>query len=168
MMYHKFCVVALTGLLSGCALFDRPVEDEGQTLGPCPTVAIHPEHQKIIQNDEHGPVFTLEIIGYDGYCYYDENTLKDKAVAAPRIKVVRLNDSMIEDIHVSYYIQTYEGPANYLGRKNFFSEIRMPRGVPEIYYTPAQGELSIPAGKYNPDIYMGLNADTADFQYEVK
>lgn len=161
----------ILGCIGLCACAYRPQNLEPYTpepLSSCPTVAVRPEHKKIVQFQDQRQAFLIEIIGHEGHCYFDENTLKDKAVVSPRLKITRLSNTNVEDVHVSYYLETNKGPAEYLGQKTFFTTVLMPKGVNEIYYTPAKGELTAPLGKYQPDIYVGLNEDKADLQERVK
>jgi len=113
-------------------------------------------------------LFKIEMIGYKGHCYFDERVQKNKAAVAPRFKIVRLRNSNVEDVHFSYYLETFEGPTRFLGQKTYFAAARMPKGSYEMYYSPEFGELSVPAGEYDFDMYAGLKAITQDSEYKVK
>lgn len=168
-MKEKSLLTILSIGLCACTFQNKNLEPyEPDPLVSCPTVGIRAEHKKLVQSQGNQEAFLIEIIGREGHCYYDENIFKEKAVVAPRVRVKRLSNTNIEDVHFSYYLETYEGPANYLGQKTYFAVVNMPKGVDEVYYTPAKGELTVPLGKYNPDIYMGLNEDQSDLQERVK
>ena len=71
--------------------------------------------------------------------------------------------------HFSYYLETVEGPTNYLGKKTYFAEVHIPRGVTVLDYSAEGGELTIPVpGTYNMDIYLGLKAKVQDLEYRTK
>jgi len=161
----KFYVVALMLLTAGCANNDI---NEDFAVMRCPKVSVRQSDQAMIQTAGGQDLFAIEIVGYKGRCYYDEQILKDKAVVAPEFKITRLSESHVEDIHFSYYMETYEGPEKFLGRKTYFAKAEMLRQVPEIYYTPEQKELTIPAGKYDFDMYIGLNVIKNDSEYRIK
>jgi len=169
-MKTKICLLPFLSILSACSLFqkDSLVPENSESLLTCPKVEIKSKDEKIIQKDYDMEAFLITIAGYKGHCYYDEKTLKDKAVIAPQFKVLRLADNNVEDVHFSYYIETAVGPQRYLGKKTYFAEVRIPRGVQEVFYMPEQGELSIPIGEKIPDIYVGLNEDKYELQKKTK
>ena len=169
-MKTKYLLLSLL-LISGCAVNDGYMDggdyDEA-SFGTCPKVEIKSEDKKIIQDAGGVPLFEIEVIGYTGNCYYDARVLKNKAVVSPRFKITRLTDTNVEDIHFSYYLETVEGPTRFLGKKTYFAEVGMIKGVYEIIYEAPTGELSIPAGQYDVDMYVGLNAVKQDSERKVK
>ena len=162
-------ILALLPLVAACSSsssFSNDVyEDE---LISCPKVKIKAEDRSIVQKVAGKEYFKIEMVSYNGHCYYDEKILKDKAVVSPTFKVTRLLDTNVEDVHFSYYLESAEGPARFLGKKTYFAEVRVPRGSFETFYTATPGELSIPAGVYNVDMYAGLIADAKDAEYKIK
>lgn len=169
-MKTKYLFLSLF-LLAGCAGQNNYVDGgdyDVASLGVCPKVEIKSEDKAIIQKAGGVDLFKIEVVGYDGSCYYDMRVLRTKAVVSPRFKITRLTDTNVEDIHFSYYLQTAEGPTRFLGKKTYFSEVGMLKGVYEIMYTAPSGELSIPAGKGDVDIYVGINAVKEDSEYKVK
>lgn len=143
-------------------------DGESGNLGRCPTVQIKQEDRSIIQKAGGRDLFKIEMVAYEGHCYYDERIEKDKAVVSPKFKITRLTDTNVEDIHFSYYLETAEGPAKFLGKKTYYGEVRMPKGSFESYYTPESGELSFEAGRGKVDMYIGLYAVKADSEYKAK
>ena len=152
-------------LIAGCVSYSQETYED---LGACPKVQIRQEDRSIIQKAGGRDLFKIEMVGYNGHCYYDERVQKDKAVVSPTFKITRLSDTNIEDVHFSYYLETYEGPARFLGKKTYFSEVRMPKGSFESYHTADGGELSVPAGEYDFEMYAGLNAVLQDSEYKTK
>ena len=142
--------------------------NDGDLLVACPKVKIRTEDKAIIQTAGGQDLFKIEMIGYNGHCYFDEHILKDKAVVTPKFKITRLEDTNVEDVHFSYYVETAEGPSKFLGKKTYFAEVRMPKGSYESYYTPNSGELSFAPGVNDFDMYAGMYAVKADSEYAVK
>lgn len=156
-------------LIAGCASQNAYVSEEGMSpLMACPKVRIKAEDKAIIQKAAGTDLFKIELTGYDGNCYYDARISKNKAVVSPRFKITRLTNNHVEDVHFSYYLETVEGPTRFLGKKTYFAEVNMITGVNEIVYTASAGELSAPLGKYDVDMYVGLNAVSEDSEYKVK
>ncbi len=172
-MKTKMYTLLMIAILCGCHIQNKETFDFNETADTklpslCPTVEIVSSGQKIIQKQNTVDAFLIEIIGSQGHCHFDENLLKDTASVAPRFKITRLNGTNVEDVHFSYYLETGIGPEKYLGRKTFFGQVRMPKGLQEIIYTPEKGTLSISAGAHNPDIYIGLYEDKTELQRKVK
>ncbi|MBR6409682.1 MAG: hypothetical protein IKS23_05550 [Alphaproteobacteria bacterium] len=158
-------LMALTAFLAACAQVDYY---EPESLDSCPKVQINEQDRAIIQKAAGYDLFKIEVVGYDGHCYYDERVSKVKAVVSPRFKITRLDDTSVEDVHFSYYIETAEGPTRFLGKKTYFAEVKLPKGGKEAFHTPKPGELSIPAEGDEVDILVGLYAIRADSDYLVK
>jgi len=150
--------------LVGCASDEMGYTD----LNACPKVQIRQDDKAIVQTAYGKDLFKIEMIGYDGHCYFDERLDKDKAVVSPRFKIVRLTDTNVEDVHFSYYLETYEGPVRFLGKKTYFAAVRMPKGSFEMFYSDEGRELSVPAGRYDFDMYAGLYAVKADSERKAK
>lgn len=165
-MKTKYLLLSL--LFIGACAVNNDYAGDDDAFGSCPKVEINSEDKKIIQEAGGVKLFEIELVGYTGSCYYDTRVLKNKAVVSPRFKITRLTDTNVEDIHFSYYLETAEGPARFLGKKTYFAEVGMIKGVYEIMYEAPAGELSIPAGKYDVDMYVGLNAVKEDSERKVK
>lgn len=131
----------------------------------CPKVHIRPANAVITQSDSLGKIFKVSIAGYQGYCYTNEKNGKYKAVVKPRFEIERLNDSDVTDVHISYYLETVEGPTSYLGRKTYFTTVSVPQEAQFFEHVAQGGELSIPpSGTYNNDLYLGLKTDRFDLE----
>lgn len=138
-------------------------------IDACPKVHIRQNDTKIVQVAEYRELFTIEAIGYEGRCYFNKKLGKDKAIVKPKFKITRLEESDVTDVHFSYYLETVEGPTNYLGKKTYFAEVHIPRGVTVLDYSAEGGELTIPVpGTYNMDIYLGIKATVQDLEYRTK
>lgn len=149
-------------LLLSTLLFSNAV------LAQCPKVEIRDQDSKIKQIASYKEVFEIEITGYTGHCDFDENLQKVRAFVKPQFKITRLQNSNIEDVHFSYYLETAEGPKNFLGRKTYFAEVTMPVGVWETSYTPDYGELTVPDEDGMLNMYAGLNANIKDSEFKLK
>ena len=176
-MKNKICAIVVLMMLSACAHHNTErnyvIKVGGneteylKDVGVCPKLHIRRADAKIVQKQGKEPVFEIEAEGYSGYCYYSTVVEKQRAVITPKFKIVRLNNKDITDVHFSYYLETAEGPKEYLGRKTYFAEVSMPVGVKEISYTADIAELTIPnPGIYDLDVYFGLNEDVSELQFK--
>lgn len=129
----------------------------------CPKIHIRNKDFRVIQSEADKRLFQIEAVGYEGYCYYNDKTEKNKAVVKPRFKIKRLSQSDVNDVHFSYYLETAEGPSKYLGKKTFFAQTSLAPYAEETIFTDQKREMIIPQpGTYNLDIYMGLYANRND------
>ncbi len=165
-MNKKTLILLVSLLLSGCLTYQPAKDIANSDSSACPQVVIRPQDKSIIQTASHQRIFKIEIVGYSGHCYFDERIGKNKAVVAPSFKITRLNESNVEDVHFSYYLETAEGPSRFLGKKTYFTQARIAKGQYEAYHNAQSGELSIPYAQGNVDIYTGLYAQKADSEYK--
>ena len=173
-MKIKLCLMMML-VLSACSNNDshyvvKAGESETEYLkdiNACPKVHIRRNDAVLIQEEGENKAFEIIATGYSGHCYFNENIYKDRAVIQPKFKIVRLSDTDITDVHFSYYLETVEGPAAYLGRKTYHAEVSIEKNVHEKEYTAPAAELSVPAqGTYDLDVYMGLNDDITELQFK--
>lgn len=129
----------------------------------CPKIHIRQKDAVIIQSEASQKLFEIKADGYQGYCWFNDKTGKNKAVVQPRFKISRLSQSDVTDVHFSYYLETAEGPDQFLGKKTFFAEAKLAGNEKELIFTDQKREMIIPEpGTYNLDIYLGLYARKAD------
>lgn len=135
----------------------------------CPNAQIKRESAYLVQRSQVAEEFSIELIGYDGYCYYDDKIKHDKAVVTPIFRVKRLGPNSQTDVMFSYYTRTIKGPKEYLGTQTHFVKVLIPSDVNEVKYHGKQTELRIPAGmKYEYDIILGLSLSRNDYNYNQK
>lgn len=138
-----------------------------QNVSGCPKVHIRNNDVLVVQSAEYKDIFEIKAVGYEGFCYFNEKVGKDRAVIKPKFKIKRLNPSDIDDVQFSYYLETVEGPKNFLGQKTYFASLNIPQSVEEIFYVADGGELSIPQpGTYDLDIYLGLKVNPYDSEHK--
>ena len=173
-MKIKLCLMMML-VLASCSNNDnhyviRAGETETEYLkdiNACPKVHIRRNDAVLIQKEGDVKAFEIAAVGYSGYCYFNENVNKHRAVVIPKFKIVRLSDTDITDVHFSYYLETVEGPEAYLGEKTYFAEVKIEKNAQEKIYTAPTEELSVPKqGTYDLDVYLGLNDDISDLQFK--
>lgn len=132
----------------------------------CPKIEVKKQDSVIVQKVGSEPIFEISIKGFEGFCYYNERTRKNKAVVRPKVLVRRLSETTISTVHFSYYLETSVGPAAYLGQKIYFEKVLMPKDVEDIEYVLDARELQVPEyAEHRPDLYLGLMANPDDSEF---
>lgn len=163
-MKTKLPLFLLMFLTCGCVF-----SNENTTgMRTCPRVQIRSEDAHIKQFAGGQDLFEIQMISYSGHCFYDEKTGVSKAVVSPIFYIKRLTESNVEDVHFSYYLETAEGPAKFLGKKTYFAKVRMTKGVWNLTWQANESDkISIP-GEYDVDMYAGIYAHKVDSEEKVK
>ena len=164
-MKTKLPLFLLMFLMTGCLS-----EQNSVSTRTCPKVQIRTADSTIKQFAGGQDLFEIQMVSYRGYCYFDESAGQTKAVVTPIFHIKRLTDSNVEDVHFSYYLETAEGPARFLGKKSYFAAVRMAKGLWNMNWQPAKEAIgiSVPNGEYDVDMYAGLYAVKADSEEKVQ
>ena len=123
----------------------------------CPRVQIIRDNAYLTQVVNYREEFQINLIGYDGYCYYDKKIEQNKALIKPIFQIKRLRPSDETDVHFAFYTETVQGPPQYIGKKTHYAVATIPADALEIEYTAPQVMVYVPEEyKYSYDINMGL------------
>ena len=147
--------IALTGCSSGILDYET-----------CPRVQIMREDAYLSQVVHSRETFQINLIGFDGYCYWDKKIKQNKALIKPIFQIKRLRPSDETEVHFSFYTETVKGPPEYLGKKTHFAVAPIPATALEIEYTAPQVLVYVPEEyKYSYDINMGLVITAEERKY---
>lgn len=162
-MLKKTAIASLVIILASCSWF------HGEEKKYCPRAFIPRSDSYLIQKGADKEDFMIELIGFDGYCYFDNGIKHDKAIVTPIFKITRLSPSDETDVMFSFYAETIKGPPEYLGKKTYYETISVPLNKREIEFKGKQAELRIPPEmKYEFDINLGLNLGNEDRKYNQR
>ncbi len=132
----------------------------------CPRVQIIRDNAYLTQIVNYREEFQINLIGYDGYCYYDRKIEQNKALIKPIFQIKRLRPSDETDVHFAFYTETVKGPPQYIGKKTHYAAVRIPADALEIEYTAPQVMVYVPEEyKYSYDINMGLVISPEEKKY---
>ncbi len=132
----------------------------------CPRVQIIRDNAYLTQVVNYREEFQINLIGYDGYCYYDRKIKQNKALIKPIFQIKRLRPSDETDVHFAFYTETVKGPPEYLGKKTHYAVAAIPSDAIEIEYTAPQVMVYVPEEyKYSYDINMGLVISPEERKY---
>lgn len=162
-MIKKILAVTLLLSIAGCSWW------KGEPSKVCPRALIQRKDAYMIQKSMHYEEFMIELVGQEGFCYFDNRVNHDKAVVSPIFKIKRLRPNDETDVMFSYYTETVKGPPAFLGKKTYFAKVYMPADETEIEYRAKETEVRIPPGmKYDFDINLGLNIRPRDRSYNQR
>lgn len=151
-------------LTSSCAIFWS-----SNDVNLCPRVLIERDNAYFVQKDHQNEDFLVELVGYDGYCFFDTRINHDKAIIKPVFKIKRLRPTDETDVMFSFYAETIKGPPEYLGKKTYFARTTIPLKSTEIEFTGPEAEVRIPPDmKYNFDINLGISLSLDDKIYNQR
>lgn len=123
----------------------------------CPQVQIMRDSAYLTQYVKFKETFQINLAGYEGYCYFESDVDRYRAIIRPIFKIKRLTSSDETDVRFSYYTETLKGPAADLGKKTYYLNVRIPRDQIEIEYKAPAVKVYIPTeegGEY--DVNLGL------------
>ena len=145
--------------LTGCEYSNMDYET-------CPRVQIIRDNAYLTQVVNYREEFQINLIGYDGYCYYDRKIEQNKALIKPIFQIMRLRPSDETDVHFAFYTETVKGPPQYIGKKTHYAVATIPSDALEIEYTAPQVMVYVPEEyKYSYDINMGLVISPEERKY---
>ena len=132
----------------------------------CPMVSIPRESSYLIQKYDNIDSFRIEITGFDGFCFYDDRTKSNRAAVTPIFKITRLRPSDEADIHFSYFIETAEGPVEFLGKQTFHTKVTLPTDSQYLHFKARQTQVRLPLEENAKiDIRMGLVMSRSEKNY---
>lgn len=157
-MLKKICL-SLLFFLSSCG-------SNYMDYDTCPRVQIIRDNAYLTQVVNYREEFQINLIGYDGYCYFDRNIKQNKALIKPIFQIKRLRPSDETDVHFAFYTETIKGPPQYIGKKTHHAVAQIPSDAIEIEYTAPQVMVYVPEEyKYSYDINMGLVISPEERKY---
>ena len=123
----------------------------------CPLISIKREDARLIQLVNYQDNYEIELVGVEGFCYFDTRVKKEKAVITPLFKIRKLRNTDESDIHFQWFTNTIKGPPAYLGKKTYFVEVTLSKDEREKEFKGKTVEVKIPADMmYEFEIFAGL------------
>ncbi len=135
----------------------------------CPLVTIKREDARLIQIVNYRDNFEVELIGFEGFCYFDTRVKQEKARITPIFVVNKLRNTDESDVQFSWFTNTIKGPPAYLGKKSYFVETSLAKGERRKEFKGAQVEVKIPVDMmYEFEIFAGLELSPKEKQYNQR
>ncbi|MFI3241106.1 MAG: hypothetical protein R3Y43_00900 [Alphaproteobacteria bacterium] len=101
-------------VVTSCSVFSDN-EDIG-VFAICPNVLIPRKSAYLTQKSSSFEDFQVQIVGVEGYCYYDRELKTNKAVITPVFELSRLAPSKDCQVDFKFFTETLDGPPEYLGK----------------------------------------------------
>lgn len=164
-MKRLICLLSI--FLAGCQnskVISYPIEGE-----LCPQVQILRDEAYLTQYVGYKETFQISISGHQGYCYYDNDVERYRAVIRPIFTIKRLTPSKESDVRFSYYTETVKGPPQYLGKKTYHLMVHIPPQKQEITYMAPETKVFIPQKMIKDyDVNLGLWISPNEAAYNKK
>lgn len=162
-MLRIFYAVLMFLFISGCSSsFPKGYKQ-------CPLVTIKREDARLIQIVDYQDNFEVELVGFEGFCYFDTRVNQEKAKITPIFEVNKLRNTDESDIQFSWFTNTIKGPPAYLGKKSYFEETSLKKGELHKKFKGNQVEVKIPVDMmYEFEIFAGLNLTPNEKKYNQR
>lgn len=135
----------------------------------CPLISIKREDARLIQLVNYQDNYEIELVGVEGFCYFDTSVKKEKAVITPLFKIRKLRNTDESDIHFQWFTNTIKGPPAYLGKKTYFVEVTLSKDEREKEFKGKTVEVKIPADMmYEFEIFAGLELSKQEKKYNQR
>ena len=93
--------------------------------GACPNVVIPRDTAYLTQKINYFDEFQIEVTGFEGFCMPNEKAGRNYGYVTPLFNIQRLKDTDETDVDFSFYIETRQGPPEYLGRKTYSAYVTL-------------------------------------------
>lgn len=135
----------------------------------CPNVKIPRTTAYVTQKAYYSEEVQIEVIGYEGYCITANTVDRRFAVIKPLFKVRRLKEGHDTRVDFSYFTETVKGPPEFLGRRNYFASVDIPRDMTEKQFSGGPVKVRVPQQGYNDfTILLGMDVSAAEHDYNQK
>lgn len=135
----------------------------------CPLVSIKREDARLIQIVNYQDNFEIELIGFEGFCYYDTRVNQEKAKITPIFEIKKLRDTDESDVQFSWFTNTIKGPPEFLGKKAYFVETSLSANQKYKKFKGKQVEVKIPQDMmYEFEIFAGLEISPQEKKYNQR
>ncbi len=162
-MRKIFCAFLMLMVLNGC------VSSAPEGYKQCPLVTIKREDARLIQIVNYQDNFEIELVGMEGFCYYDTRVKQEKAKITPIFVINKLRNTDESDVQFRWFTNTIKGPPAYLGKKTYFVETSLKKDERRKEFKGAQVEVKIPVDMmYEFEIFAGLEISPRERKYNQR
>ena len=138
---------------------------EGKEIRYCPNVQVTPEFSNVTKMYADKVLYTVEIVGYEGYCRYNEKTGSTNAYVAPIFQIVRYSDIGGKKVEFSYYANTDYNYNRLMGRQPHSFKAEVPVINKKTVLTGKEVMVQIPNDEPGYQINLELALTKQQHQY---
>lgn len=161
-MFNKILSLFAVIFISSCA-------GGYENYKACPRVNISRSNAYLTQVVNYKEQFRISLIGFEGFCYQEKSANQSMARIIPVFEIQRLRPSDETTVHFAYYTETVKGPPEYLGKKTYYEEARIPLSEQKTEYRGHYVNVRIPPEmKYSFDIYLGMVISPEEYKYNQR
>ena len=161
---QKICYAFLMLLMMAACTTSAP-----KGYKQCPLVTIKREDARLIQIVNYQDNFEIELVGFEGFCYYDTRVNQEKAKITPLFVVSKLRNTDESDVQFSWFTNTIKGPPAFLGKKTYFVETTLKKDEKRKEFKGKEVEVKIPVDMmYEFEIFAGLELSPKEKKYNQR
>lgn len=131
----------------------------------CPNVKISPEYSHATKLYGDTVRYTVEIVGYEGYCRYNEKKNSTTAVIAPVFEIARYSDVAGKNVEFSYYVNTEYNDNRMMGKQPHSYKTVVPEKNKKLLFTGKEVVVQIPNDDPGYQIYLELALTPQEAMY---
>lgn len=160
-MFKKLSLIILTILAVSCTYLPHPQSN-------CAPVEIPRDKAYMVQKVNYSDDFQIELIGYDSYCYYDEQLDRNTLYITPQFSVSRLRT--LDETHVDFhfYTETRNGPPAFLGKRVYSTGTDIGAGEREKTFSGKQVKVLTPKDPDDFVVSLALDISAAQNVYNQR
>nr|QIM10576.1 hypothetical protein PlAlph_4680 [uncultured Alphaproteobacteria bacterium] len=160
-MLKKLLTGALLLLTAACST-------PKQTIRYCPNVVITPAYSRVTRFFGEDVQYKAEIVGFEGYCRYNEKTEQTVAVIAPIFEISRHSDIAGKTVEIPYYANTGYNAEKLLGRQPHSFRTEIAKRGEKVMVTGDEIEVRIPNDQPGYQINLEMALSRKQYQYNQK
>lgn len=131
----------------------------------CPNVRISPEYNHATRLHAGEVRYTVEIVGYEGYCRYNEKKNSTTAVIAPIFEIVRYSDVAGNNVEFSYYVNTEYNYNQMMGKQPHRYKTTVAEKNKKLLFTGDEVVVQIPNDEPGYQIFLELALSPQEEMY---
>jgi len=152
-------------LMAAAVLLTAACASDKRTIRYCPNVVITPAYSHVTRFFDEDVQYKAEIVGFEGYCRYNEKTDQTVAVIAPIFEVSRHSDIAGKTVEIQYYANTGYNAEKLLGRQPHSFRAEVPNRGEKLMITGDEIEVRIPNDQPGYQINLEMALTRKQYQY---
>lgn len=137
--------------------------------GACPNVVIPRDTAYLTQKINYFDEFQIEVTGFEGFCMPNEKAGRNYGYVTPLFNIQRLKDTDETDVDFSFYIETRQGPPEYLGRKTYSAYVTLGEHEKEKSFKGPTVKVLIPENDYEDfEVLLGIDLSREEYLYNQR
>lgn len=160
-MYKKFLSLLAVVFISSCS-------HDAEFVHYCPNVAIIPIANRVTRIDNDQTKFRAEIIGYEGFCRYDEKKRGTYATIYPIFEIIRYVDTYDNKLEFAYFSDTGDNQTQSLGKQPHYETAYIKEKGEKVIHKGKAIEVRIPNDNPGYKVKLGISLNDSEYKHNLK